>query len=33
LRETNLEGVDLSGLDLSTTLMPPGYKGAGEAKK
>jgi hypothetical protein len=26
LRETNLEGVDLSGLDLSTTLMPPGYK-------
>jgi uncharacterized protein YjbI with pentapeptide repeats len=33
LRETNLEGVDLSGLDLSTTLLPPGYVAAGSGKK
>jgi uncharacterized protein YjbI with pentapeptide repeats len=33
LRETNLEGVDLSGLDLSTTLLPPGYQAANAAKK
>jgi len=25
LRETDLSKVDLSGVDLSTTLMPPGY--------
>jgi hypothetical protein len=25
LRETNLEGVDLSGVDLTTTLLPKGY--------
>ena len=29
LRETDLEGVDLSGLDLTTTLMPKGYKHSG----
>jgi len=26
LRETNLEGVDLTGVDLSTALLPPGYQ-------
>jgi hypothetical protein len=25
LRETDLTGVDLSGVDLTTTLMPKGY--------
>jgi len=25
LRETNLDGVDLSGVDLTTTLLPKGY--------
>jgi hypothetical protein len=25
LRETDLSQADLSGVDLSTTLMPPGY--------
>jgi hypothetical protein len=29
LRETDLSKADLSGVDLSTTLMPPGY-GAGK---
>jgi uncharacterized protein YjbI with pentapeptide repeats len=33
LRETNLEGVDLSGLDLSTALLPKGYVAAGSGKK
>ena len=32
LRETDLEGVDLSGLDLTTTLMPRGYQGAPTAQ-
>jgi uncharacterized protein YjbI with pentapeptide repeats len=33
LRETDLTGADLSGVDLSTTLMPKGYLAAHVAKK
>jgi len=33
LRETNLEGVDLAGLDLSTTLLPRGYRAPSATKE
>jgi uncharacterized protein YjbI with pentapeptide repeats len=32
LRETDLTGADLSGVDLSTTLMPRGYATAQKQK-
>jgi uncharacterized protein YjbI with pentapeptide repeats len=33
LRETDLTGADLSGVDLSTTLMPRGYSAAETKQK
>jgi uncharacterized protein YjbI with pentapeptide repeats len=33
LRETDLTGADLSGVDLSTTLMPRGYSSTKSASK
>jgi len=33
LRETDLTGADLSGVDLSTTLLPKGFAAAQSAKK
>jgi uncharacterized protein YjbI with pentapeptide repeats len=32
LRETDLTGVDLSGVDLATTLMPKGWVAAAKAQ-
>jgi uncharacterized protein YjbI with pentapeptide repeats len=33
LRETDLTGADLSGVDLSTTLLPKGFSALQAAKK
>jgi uncharacterized protein YjbI with pentapeptide repeats len=33
LRETDLTGADLSGVDLSTTLLPKGFSAPQVAKK